>query len=550
MSTVCSHQAGRVLVLVLLLAGTVPAGAQVVRGRITEQRSGAPVSGVLVSLLSDPSGETLASVLSSREGDYAVRAPAPGRYRLAAKRIGVRRFESAAFTLGEGETRRIDVTVDAIAMSLPEVTVSGLCVTNQRDVGRVASLWDEVRTALTATAVSQRDQLARAAIVRYAAELDPGSLRPLFEWRSNVELTTDSPFTSRSGDSLSLLGYWRVLHGDSVEFQAPDAAALASNAFVRDHCFALGRRSADRPGQVALEFVPARDRDLADIMGTIWISERTFELQVVEFRYTRLPRSSDAQHLGGEVHFQRLPGGAWIVDRWFIRMPQEVVRSDDWPRRQLREEGGVVIADSQPVVATATVTGLVRDRNGTPFPGANVHALGTSRQAITAADGSYRLDGMPAGDVSLVVRWSEYDAMGVLAGSQRLRVRAGQSARVDFRAPDDGALIREFCADSRAARTRGVLRLLVTDSASARPVPGVTLHLTWQAAPGRRGVVVDRAQTVSTDARGAASLCYLPAYVPINVMLSTPAGSQVPVLTVSLEPNRVVARVVTVRMGR
>jgi hypothetical protein len=157
---------------------------------------------------------------------------------------------------------------------------------------------------------------------------------------------------------------------------------------------------------------------------------------------------------------------------------------------------------------------------------------------------------MPAGDVSLVVRWSEYDAMGVLAGSQRLRVRAGQSARVDFRAPDDGALIREFCADSRAARTRGVLRLLVTDSASARPVPGVTLHLTWQAAPGRRGVVVDRAQTVSTDARGAASLCYLPAYVPINVMLSTPAGSQVPVLTVSLEPNRVVARVVTVRMGR
>ena len=44
------------------------------------------------------------------------------------KRIGVQRFVSVPFALGSGETRSIDVPIAALAMTLPEVSVSGLCV--------------------------------------------------------------------------------------------------------------------------------------------------------------------------------------------------------------------------------------------------------------------------------------------------------------------------------------------------------------------------------------------------------------------------------------
>ena len=225
--------------------------------------------GALVSLLGETGDSTLVSVLSARSGEYAIRAPGAGTYRLAVKRIGVQRFVSVPFALGSGETRSIDVPIAALAMALPEVSVSGLCVTRPRDLRRIASLWDEARTALEATEISLRDRLIEAQISRYAAEVELGSLRVLFDWRSDAQVMVRQPFTSLSGDSLSALGYWRQLEGDSVEYMAPDASALASNAFIRDHCFSLSRSPRrNRPDLVGLAFAPARDRTLPDIAGT------------------------------------------------------------------------------------------------------------------------------------------------------------------------------------------------------------------------------------------------------------------------------------------
>ena len=152
----------------VLLAGSVTfsvAGeAQVVRGRITDRTSGSPVPGVLVSLLPDAGTAATISVLSNARGEYAIRATSPGRYRLDAKRIGVQRFVSEAFELGPGESKSVDVMLDAV-QRLPEVRVldSDLCVTNQANRARVASLWDEARTVLIAAQISssQRCKLAR-----------------------------------------------------------------------------------------------------------------------------------------------------------------------------------------------------------------------------------------------------------------------------------------------------------------------------------------------------------------------------------------------------
>jgi hypothetical protein len=71
-----------------------------------------------------------------------------------------------------------------------------------------------------------------------------------------------------------------------------------------------------------MSFEPETERDSPDVRGTIWLDARTFELRLVEFRYTRLPSATSNRNIGGEVHFTRLPSGAWIVERWFIRIPR------------------------------------------------------------------------------------------------------------------------------------------------------------------------------------------------------------------------------------
>jgi hypothetical protein len=164
-----------------------------------------------------------------------------------------------------------------------------------------------------------------ASISRYAAELDPATCACCSTGARIAQVMTSQPFTSMTGDSLSAVGYWRRLPGDSVEYLAPDASALSSNAFIRDHCFTLAGARRDRRGLVGLSFVPATERTLPDIAGTIWLDARSFELRLVEFRYTRLPAMAYAQRVGGEVHFARLASGA--VDRGSLVHPDAAGRA-------------------------------------------------------------------------------------------------------------------------------------------------------------------------------------------------------------------------------
>ena len=546
-------------VLLATVATALP--AQVVRGRVAEMNSGIPVAGALVSLVGETGDSARANVLTTEAGDYAVRAPTPGRYRLTVKRIGVRRFVSAVFGLDDGETRALDVSLDAVAQTLPEVTVSGLCATRPRELSRIASLWEEARTALEATEISLRDRLIEAQISRYAGELDPSSLRVLFDWRSDAQLMVRQPFTSPSGDSLSAVGYWRELPGDSVEFLAPDASALASNAFIRDHCFALASPPRSRPDLIGLGFVPARDRRLADITGTIWLDARRFELRFIAFRYTRLPAMANANRVGGEVHFARLASGAWIVDRWFIRMPHVIVVPDDWPHQQLREEGGAVIADGVvPPTRLASLTGVFLDSAGRRVAGAVVRAIGIHRQVLTGADGSFRFDSMPPGGVSIVAHTDGYDSFAMLAASRRVDLQAGRVQRFDLRAPNAAAMRREVCPQASASfgqrrSVRGVLRMLMVDSATTVPLPGVRFIASWPAAAEAADAedadsAQERYRLAVTDSRGAATFCDLPTGFPVEVSVLSAGGGRTHVMMAEVTRNGILGRVVFGRINR
>lgn len=546
--------------LALLVLGASDLGAQVVRGRVTESSSTAPVAGALVSLLTETGDSAIVSMLTSLSGEYGIRASAPGRYRISVKRIGVRRHVSDVFELAEGETRVIDVATDAIAQALPRVTVSGICAARPRELGRISSLWDEARTALQATEISLRDRLMQARISRYAAELNPTNLQVLFDWRSDAEVMVEQPFTSMSGDSLSAIGYWRVLPGDSVEYLAPDASALSSNAFLQDHCFSLAPAPRGRPDLVGLAFSPARDRKLTDILGTIWIDAKSYELRFIEFRYTGLPAElPNADRVGGEVHFARLTSGAWIVDRWFIRMPQLLnMPYPVGPLRQLREEGGTVAVDgvtSSP--SASSVVGVFRDSTNQPVAGAVIRAIGSHQQAMTAGDGSFRLDSLPIGGISLVAHTDGYDSFAMLAGARRVELQASRTTRVDFRAPGSSDLRTIACPVPNVPYVvrpvgRGALRIVMVDSATAAPMPGVQFVAVWAATAENPSAAegTERYRQAVTDNRGAATFCDLPPGMPLDVQLLGPGGRRSHVMMVELPRNGLVARIVTGKIQR
>ena len=327
--------------------------AQTVRGIVKERDSALPLAGVLMTLTT-VDGLSVASALTNDRGAYSLRAPQPGRYRLGAKRIGVRRFESEPTDLVTGQDVERDIELEALVYQLPTVTVHGdpLCVRRSDQAGRVASLWEEASTALEATRISQRDRLVRARVVRYSRDLNPQNLRVEAERTSRqTSGVVEQPFVSLPAEVLSSNGYWRVLPNDSIAYYAPDATVLLSRAFARDPGFSIAVGRGDREGLSGLSFEPESDRDVPDVRGTIWLDSRTFELRLVEFRYSRLPISSTNRNIGGEVHFAKVPNGAWIVGRWFIRMP----RYDKTPRARSTGVPGV-----QPVLEYR-LTGLIED---------------------------------------------------------------------------------------------------------------------------------------------------------------------------------------------
>jgi hypothetical protein len=534
----------------MIMAGLVvrvsPADAQIVRGQVTEVGSQLPVVGALVSVLGETGDSALVNALTNPTGHYALRAPGAGVYRLAVKKIGVQRFVTVPFKLEVGDTRELDVPIASIAMALPEVTVSGLCAARPREFGRISALWEEARTALDATTISLRDQLMDVNITRYAAELDPDNLRPLFDWRSDGRVTTRQPFSSLTGDELSAAGYVRRLPGDSIEYLAPDASALASNAFIRDHCFTLAAASRNRPGLVGIGFRPTARRELPDIMGTVWLDARSFELRMVEFRYTRVPATLYAHRAGGEVHFARLASGAWVVDRWFIRMPQVLKPDAAEPRHQLFEEGGAALTEGAfPMRRPGRLVGVVRDSIGRPVSGAVVRALGTYRQAVTGRDGAYRLDSLPAGSIAVTVHTDGYDAFAVLAGRARVDIHPGVESRVDLLGPRADDIRRETCLDPnlryiQRARPRGALRVLMVDNATSVPMPGVSIQAQWASRVG----VASEIQIAVTDMRGAAAFCDLPVDFPVDISLIGTDGTPVYTTTVRVKRAGIATRVI------
>ena len=94
-------------------------------------------------------------------------------------------------------------------------------------------------------------------------------------------------------------------------------------------CGVTGRHLgvADHPGMVWDEMVAfLLILAIPVSSGVLWVDRRTAELERLTFQYEGLPDHMRRFGAEGEVRFQRLDNGIWIIPQWWVRSPLVGVR--------------------------------------------------------------------------------------------------------------------------------------------------------------------------------------------------------------------------------
>ena len=107
-----------------------------------------------------------------------------------------------------------------------------------------------------------------------------------------------------------------------------------------------------------------------------------------------------------------------------------------------------------PTHATGAIAGTVTGEQGTALVGATVAIRGTSLAAQTGKDGTYRIEGVPTGEVMVTARM-----IGSKAGTRTVKVEQGSVVRVDFVLTQDVNRLEELIVtgvhDKTARRSMG-----------------------------------------------------------------------------------------------
>ena len=344
---------GAFVTAALILVGA-PLSAQTLQGTFVAEPEGTPLGGAHLVLL-DNTGVEVASTLTDGTGHFTMEAPAPGGYTVRGEHVG---YRTAEVSVESGRTSPValSTTFHPIETSNFSTKLDDSCEVPLETAQGVAALWEEVAKAFRAVTHVQDEGLLRFEVARWYRQLDPRRLRTQDENRQVAEgFHPGSPMVTPSPDVLSQ-GYIQGGEGQGYSFYAPDVRTLLSDSFRTKHCFGF-EDSGPEDGWLGLAFRP-RNREAMDIEGTLWIDGATYEPRRLDFRYSSLPWPLRTDKVGGRLEFQRVHDGAWIVSRWWIRMPRVNVRTTritQWdppkPRYTLAavvEEGGEVVRVSGP----------------------------------------------------------------------------------------------------------------------------------------------------------------------------------------------------------
>lgn len=543
-----------------------PARAQVVRGVVAEEGSSSPVTGAMVVLL-ELDGTLARRVLTGDDGTFIARVDHPGVYVARIDRIGYESTTSERFDVPvEGTFQRLTVPIRPVELVGLDVSGSRRCEVRPEEGRATARAWEEARKALEAAAWTLASGAYRYTLLQFTRTYEPDGRTVVNERRRFIRGTGQAPYVSLPGEDLVEGGFIRKNEDRSLTYYAPDAEAFLSDAFLDTHCMRLDEME---DGLLGLSFEPVKGRHGSDIEGTLWIEAATAMLRRLEFHYVNRPDQSDVGQAGGEVQFGRLPNGAWIVKKWFVRMPMlvaNIARSRYYVRGYEEQGGGVwrvVDHEGSTLIeaAGATVSGLVVDSAGTlGLAGARVEVPDAGGSGVTAADdGRFLLAALPPGPVSVVIHHASLDTLGLGPTHFMVDAVGGEVSTVRLRVPGVGEMLRSACAE--APRPDGPVAIVLGRIRRGDvPAEGTQVRVawlgprarafdssTWAAPPGGSG---DR-PTWSVESGASERFTYLRTTLDnrgIFVLCGVPRNSQLRV-EVSPESPRPVVRTVTITLG-
>ncbi|HSL69077.1 MAG TPA: carboxypeptidase-like regulatory domain-containing protein, partial [Longimicrobiales bacterium] len=525
------------------VAGPSALAAQVVNGTVSDDM-GTPLRGAFVMLL-NADGRQLAAVLAGERGEFIFRVSA-GRYSLRADLIGHRTATAGPFEVGAGQTVTQPLRLQVAALQIPEISVTAgkRCTGRPESSRRTAEVWEEARKALTVAAWVSNSGPAIFRVRNYERDTDL-ALQDLAPPKTEFALTAGKrAYYAIDPDSLAQFGYVQTKDGERIVF-GPDAELLLSNSFLTQHCFDL-RRERDRPGLIGLAFEPLAERKLPDIEGVLWLDATTGELRFIEYGYTNVPNYTDRRYAGGRTEFERLPNGAWIVRRWYVRAPRLGRNESEVRVLGARETGGEVLdvqlagRDPATMVARVTIEGSVFDSiSGRALAGARVYLSGTPFSATTAADGQFRMDSIPAGEYYITFSHPRLDSLPTYPAPQKLSLGVS-GAKLSLAVPPAERLIAQLCEDDewdKAQRLSGDTlstnrgAFYGTINSTIGPLSDAQVDVRWSrfaivGAQVFRANELERARMrlfrmgVDTGEDGAFAVCRLPLDRPVIVEIS------------------------------
>lgn len=512
------------------------ASAQSVLVELVASESGGPVSGAFVTLL-DEEGRVLRRALTNDDGRCLLTVPDPGPFRVKAEMIGRETQVSSPFVLRPDPSGRVSLSLPVNDVPLEEIRVEAgeRCRLRPAEASAVARVWDEARKALAVQSWTEEEGLYRLDISTWERDLDGTGRRVEREIRRSSTGLTRTPFASLPPEDLVGTGFVRPTEEGGHQYYGPDATVILSDPFLDTHCMRL-TRSPDHPGSIGVAFAPDGGNDLPDIQGTFWLDEGTARLDVLEYRYTWAPYPEARGIAGGRMEFESLPDGAWILDRWRIRVPvmgrhPDLVRAGDSGIRvaAVRETGGEVLGVSAPegmaisMARRGSLGGVVWDSiRAAPLEGATVYLAGTVYAGDTDRRGRFRIEDLPPGVFMASFRHPRLDSLGIMGPGAEVEIVAGETADLRLAVPSAESILLATCRAEERKEGAAVLSGVVRDRTSGRPIPGATVRVEWQEVVRTEPRVQarDRFFEVRADAGGRYAACGIPLDEAVSVHAS------------------------------
>lgn len=487
------------LVSALVLLGSPPEiRGQNILAQVTEMESGQPISGAFLSLL-DADGSLVRNALSNAEGLFLFVTGGSGPFTLRAEMIGRQTREVSDVILEAGETRSLSLRLPVRAIELAgiEVLAGERCSLRPEEATTTAQVWEEARKALVVQQWAESERVLEYGLLSFSRDLDPQSLRVLEEQRRASRSVSRNPIQSLSPEVLARDGFVQQAESGLYDYFAPDARVLLSDTFLDTHCLNV-TKSRELPGSVGLAFEPVGRGGVPDIEGTLWLSAEDWRLQFLEYGYTWSPYGETGGRATGRVEFEALPSGAWIIRRWWIRMPMVALNHgvQRWGGSGMevigyREVGGQVsdvsTLDNVRLVESswATLTGTVWDSTAArPLPDAEVYLEGTGYSTTSDSTGHFHLSGLPEGRFVADFRHPRLDTLNILLQGGEVDLVPGGRTEVFMTIPSFETLAASLCGLEGASAGEGTLVGEVRSWGNEDPVPAARIQVTWRPSRG------------------------------------------------------------------